>query len=84
LTVQYADSPESLQQLLLGAYPQLQGQGGDPVDTTEEEAPAEVSEPESEDQSAAGATEQRNRSIAARKRSLQLLVLTTGGITDET
>jgi HK97 family phage prohead protease len=41
MTMQYADSPESLQQLLMGAYPQLQGQGDDADGTGEEEAPAD-------------------------------------------
>jgi len=83
MVMQYATSPDSLQQLLLGAYPQLQAQGDETGDTTEE-APADDTTPDGEvaDESATGASEQR--SLAARKRALQFLVLTTGGITDET
>ncbi len=89
MTMQYADSPESLQQLLTGAYPQLQAQGDDDGDTTEEEAPAEPEEPTPDgaeeqdgDRDESGVVEQR--SIAARKRELRFLILNTGGVEDET
>lgn len=36
MTMQYADSAESLQQLLMGAYPQLGERADEPVDTEEE------------------------------------------------
>jgi HK97 family phage prohead protease len=87
LTMQYAGSPESLQQLLMGAYPQLRAQGDDTDDTTGEPTPADDTTDPDEGigiggDSATGVVEQR--SIAARKRALQFLILTTGGITDET
>ncbi len=83
----YADSPESLQQLLLGAYPQLQVQGNDPDDTNEQ-APGDATEAPDGDQTGvvegdeSRAAEQR--SIAARKRSLSFLLLNTGDINHET
>lgn len=87
MTMQYADSPASLQQLLMGAYPQLQAQGDDTGDTPETDPADDQPAPDGDDQladgkSATGVIEQR--SIAARKRALQFLTLTTGGITDET
>jgi uncharacterized protein len=68
--LQFADSSESLQQILMGAYPQLED--GEATDTPEA----------GEKESASGAAD--FRSVAARKRALQFMVLTTGGITDET
>ncbi len=73
--LQFADSSESLQQILMGAYPQLED--GEGSEGTPEEAPAV-----DDGESASGVAE--SRSVAARKRALQFLVLTTGGITDET
>jgi HK97 family phage prohead protease len=83
MTMQYAESPASLQQLLMGAYPQLGEQGSDTVDTPD---PAPADEPETPDGEPeddgdgdeARAAEQR--SIAARRRALTLLTLTTGEI----
>lgn len=83
MTMQLADSPESLQQLLVGAYPQLQVQGDEPDGTDEEPAPADEPEPpdgEDEDDGtgdAVGVAE--NRSVAARQRALQLLIYEMGG-----
>lgn len=86
MTMQYADSPESLQQLLTGAYPQLQEQGDDPDDTQEELTPAgDEPAPDGEQEPAregdeSGATEQRAAlSLAARKRALSFYTLTHGG-----
>jgi Escherichia/Staphylococcus phage prohead protease len=64
LAVRFADSPESLQQLLKGAYPQL-GDGAFDFGTQEslEETPSGVSAP----------------LLAARKRRLQVLSLTLEG-----
>lgn len=73
MVLQTAESPESLQQLLMGAYPQLQGQGDDTAGTSEE-APAGDSEG-----TGTGATS-GNRSIAARRRALSFYVMTNGGI----
>jgi Escherichia/Staphylococcus phage prohead protease len=88
MTMQFADSPESLQQLLMGAYPQLQGQGDDTDGTQEEEAPAdEQTPPDGADDiggegDESGVAEQR--SVAARKRALSFYLLTHGGVHDET
>lgn len=68
MTLQLVDSPETLQQLLMGAYPQLQAQGDDEGDTAEDAPPGDTP----------GADE--HRSVAARKRSLSFYVLTNGGI----
>jgi len=73
--MQFADSSESLQQILMGAYPQLED--GGLSEGTDDEAPVV-----DDDESASGVVGQR--SVAARKRALNFLVLTTGGITDET
>lgn len=84
MAMQLASSPESLQQVLMGAYPQLQEQGDDTPDGTEEEPPADDTEPpdgEAEDDSDrddAGAAEQR--SVAARRRALSWYILNTGGV----
>jgi len=88
MAMQYADSPESMQQLLTGAYPQLQGQGIESGDTNEEEAPADDTEapdgeqPDVGEGDDAGAAEQR--SVAARRRALSFLLLNTGDINHET
>ncbi len=74
LAVKYSDSPELLQQILLGAYP-AQLEGG--AEHDEEEEPAGGATPE---EAATGVAE--HRSVAARKRALSLIVLTTGGIDD--
>lgn len=81
-SVQFADSTESLQQLLTGAYPQLQGQGNDTA-STEEEAPDDT-EPDGAvvvDGDESGVTEQRTRSVAARKRALSLFLIEHGEVT---
>jgi HK97 family phage prohead protease len=87
MTMQYADSAESLQQILMGAYPQLQAQGNDEAGT---DAPAPTDDPDSPDGDQpdggegddSGAVEQR--SIAARRRALSFLLLNTGDISHET
>jgi HK97 family phage prohead protease len=63
--MQFADSSESLQQILLGAYPQL-----------EDGATGETA-------SDSGVAAPQYRSVAARKRAHQFIVLSTGGIDDE-
>jgi HK97 family phage prohead protease len=86
MTMTYADSPESLQQLLMGAYPQLQEQGND-LDGNEDEAPdndvpALDGEQEHEVESdGSGVVEQRTRSVAARRRALSLYLIEHGDIT---
>jgi HK97 family phage prohead protease len=87
MTMQYADSPASLQQLLMGAYPQLQGQGNDGGGTNEPDPADDPPAPDGDDQAAADASATgvvEQRSIAARKRALQFLTLTTGDISHET
>lgn len=69
LAMQYADSPELLQQVLMGANPQL-GDGAE----LEEEDTVEAS---AEHDSADGVAE--HRSVAARKRELTFYLLTNGG-----
>lgn len=76
LAVQYADDPALLQQILLGAHPAQLEDGAE-----EEEAATTGSELEP-DSAATGAAEHRNRSVAARRRALSLIVLETGGIDD--
>ena len=71
--MQFADSSESLQQILMGAYPQLED-GAAP----DEDVPAV--ELENDGLSASGVA--GHRSVAARKRAFQFLVLTTGGLDD--
>jgi hypothetical protein len=84
MTMQYADSPASLQQLLMGAYPQLGEQGNDDGDTPEPapddqpEVPDGEQAPEDVEGEESRAVEQR--SIAARRRALTLMTLTTGEI----
>jgi HK97 family phage prohead protease len=88
MSMQYADSPESLQQLLMGAYPQLQEQGDDPADTEAEEetpagdqgAPDGADEPGAGEDTEPGAGEQRTLSLAARRRRLQFYDITHGGL----
>jgi HK97 family phage prohead protease len=91
LTMQYVDSPESLQQLLMGAYPQLQEQGIDTAGTHEEETPADIATPPDGAEAGvvegelSGVVEQRTASlsVAARRRRLSLYLLTHGGVTHE-
>jgi hypothetical protein len=73
LAVRYAEQPELLQQILLGASPQLED-GADEGEAVEDagELAGEVA--------ASGVAE--HRSVAARKRALSFIVLTTGGIDD--
>lgn len=84
----YVDSPESWQQLLRGAFPQRQDGA---TDSTEDELEGDGVAPDEEEAAAAARSESgvneaehRSRSIAARKRDLSFLVLTTGGIDHET
>lgn len=78
----YVNSPTDWQQLLMGAYPQLQGQGR-PVDgTDEEETP--VDETEVPDGGPVGGGEgdesrvAEHRSVAARRRALSLYLINAG------
>lgn len=68
MAVRLADSPESLQQILTGAYPQLQAQGDDDADTNDDASSG----------NGTGALE--HRSIAARRRALSFYVMSNGGI----
>lgn len=86
LAMQLGSDPESWQQVLMGAYPQLQGQGDDEDGTDDTEPPAdEPTPPDGTDvadgnRDESGVVEQRNRSIAARKRALSLYLIETGGV----
>jgi HK97 family phage prohead protease len=71
--MQFVDSNESLQQILVGAYPQLEEGAADPLTGASEE---ETSSRES------GVAD--HRSVAARRRAHEWFVTSTGGITDET
>ena len=81
LAVKYADSPELLQQILLGATAQLEdgAELEEEAEAPEGEAPAGELEHAGEE-TATGVAE--HRSVAARKRALSFIVLTTGGIDD--
>lgn len=88
MTMQYVDSPESLQQILMGAYPQPREQGNDDgtAGTGEEETPADdqgapdgADEPGVGEDEEPGVEEQRVLSLAARRRRLQFYDLTYGG-----
>lgn len=74
----YVDGPESLQRLLMGAYPQLVELGSD-LDRRDEDEPPEATGAPVET-SVSGVAD--HRSVAARRRALNFLVLTTGGIDD--
>lgn len=83
MTMQFADSPASLQQLLMGAYPQLQGQGSDTADTHEEAPADEPDGPDGDKPDGGDGDESRvveQRSIAARRRALSLYLISTGEI----
>jgi HK97 family phage prohead protease len=83
MTMQFADSPASLQQLLMGAYPQLGEQGSD-TDDTPEPAPDDTPDaPDGDETDVVEGEESRvteQRSVAARRRALTLMTLTTGEI----
>jgi HK97 family phage prohead protease len=71
--LQFALSSEQLQQVLLGAYPQLEdGAAGSEAGTSDEEA-----------RSDSGVAEPVTRTVAARRRAHEFIVLSTGGIDDE-
>lgn len=83
MTMQYVGDTDSLQQLLMGAYPQLQAEGDEPDGTEEPAADDGPDVPDGEQQPdvvtpEAGAAEQR--SVAARRRALEVFLLTTGGL----
>jgi HK97 family phage prohead protease len=82
MTMTLADSAESVQQLLMGAYPQLQAQGTEEEGTEETDPPADEPPPDGEPpddgtSDDAGAAEQR--SVTAAQRRLQLLIYELGG-----
>lgn len=77
LAVKYADSPQLLQQILAGAYP---AQLGDGAEGEEEAVPADGVVDDATGEPASGVAE--HRSVAARKRELSFMILTTGGIDD--
>jgi HK97 family phage prohead protease len=87
MTMQFAGSTDSLQQILMGAFPQLQVQGNE-TEGTEEPAPAPA--PDGPDGDPLGGGEGvpagvlEQRSIAARRRALSFLLLNTGDISHET
>lgn len=80
--MKYVDSPDLWQQIVRGSYQQPD----DGVTLEEEPTPdPPPDEEEGEETSASRAIETVEfRSVEQRKRALQFLVLTTGGITDET
>lgn len=87
MAMQYADSPASLQQILMGAYPQLQVQGDDLERTDEEQAqtdgetPPDGAEETGGEGDESGAGEQRAAlTLAARKRALSFYLLTHEGV----
>ena len=74
-------SPDLLQQVMLGAYPQLRDGATDPVLVGDGDDEQAVVDDGSGDGS--GVIEPvEHRSVAARKRALSFIVLTTGGIDD--
>jgi HK97 family phage prohead protease len=79
--LQFADSPESWQRLLLGAYPQLGELGHDFDRQDEEDAETRATETVVAAEETAGVADQM--SVAARRRRLSFLVLTHGGIDHE-
>lgn len=81
MSLQLADSPESLQQLLTGAYPQLGAQGDDTDDTEDGSAPADGPPPDGDEPGVSETAEARAaKSVAARRRELDFYMLTNGGI----
>jgi uncharacterized protein len=87
MTMQYAGEADTLQQLLMGAYPQLQAQGNETAGTGELAPADETEAPDGEleavgEGDGSGAVEQR--SLAARRRALSFLLLNTGDISHET
>ena len=81
MTMQYADSPASLQQLLMGAYPQLGEQGNDDGDTSDEAPAGDTDAPDGEPAGGGESDESRvaeHRSVAARRRALSLYLINAG------
>jgi hypothetical protein len=76
-----AASPDLLQRILLGAYPQLQN--GAVVGSVGDEAADDDAVDGVVDDAFQGNGGTEVRSIAARKRALQFLILTTGGVDDD-
>lgn len=89
LALKYADSPELMQQLFLGAYPQLEQPGLSPGADTEEEAAVpdedpEGAHPDGDEDDNSGVVEQRSSlSVAARRRRLALYLHEHGGGLDD-
>ena len=80
MAVKYAEQPELLQQILAGAYPaQLEDGAAAEMAADDEDTSAEL-DAEALEPAATGVAE--HRSVAARKRALSFIVLTTGGIDD--
>jgi HK97 family phage prohead protease len=84
MSMTLADSAESVQQLLMGAYQQLQAQGTEEEGTEPTDPPAPEPPPDGEEEQEgtsdpAGVTEEERRSVAAAQRRLQLLIYETGG-----
>lgn len=77
MAARFVDDPDSWQRLLLGAYPQLEETGHEEAGSPDGDAETRSAE-QPEEEAASGAADQR--SVAARKRALQFLILTTGGI----
>lgn len=79
IAMQLADSPTTLQQLLMGAYPQLQEPGNDGDDTKDELAPPppdgtpDEARTDGGERDGSGAT--GFRSVAARRRALSFYLL---------
>jgi HK97 family phage prohead protease len=73
--MKYVDSPESWQQILLGAIPQLEGQGHDTVDQNDESGETRTTD-------AHPRVDDPLRRIETAKRRLSFITLTTGGLDD--
>jgi len=71
-------SPDLLQQVLMGAYPQLGDGATDGEVVNDDEQEAVVDDGSGDDTGAVA----EHRSIAARRRALSFMILTTGGIDD--
>ena len=80
LAVRYAEQPELLQQILAGAYQVQLEDGAEVEQAVDEDTGGDELTAEDLEDTATGVAE--HRSVAARKRALSFIVLTTGGIDD--
>lgn len=81
LTFEYADSPETLQRILMGAYPQLVDLGDDSQDgTNDDEAEARTADETVEAHPRVDGDEAALRRLQTAKRRMSFIALTTGGL----